>query len=281
MKIAIASASLPSLTPLQLVEHAARAGYGGIEWRVADTGQVSDARPWHFQTNNRCTVAPEPSAMREIRGACEDAGLAIVGLSPYVAVGDVEAGVRMIELAALAGTPRVRLWAPRSDAGRYGELFEQMRRFLDALVPIARTHGVQLALEQHQHTICPSVSLAMRLVADYDPQVVCVIYDMGNLAVEGYEAPEIALDLLDRHLAHVQVKNAALTPRGEAQGWSWAWCPMESGVLPLARMVGLLARRGFDDWLCVEDFSTERTDLQKLPHNLALVRRWLASPATP
>jgi len=185
----------------------------------------------------------------------------------------------MIDLAVHAGTRRVRLWAPRSDAGQYGVLFDQMRRFLDTLVPIARDQGIQLAVEQHQNTICPSVSLAMRLVDHYDPDTVCVIYDMGNLAVEGFEAPGIALDLLGPYLAHVQVKNAALSPRGEGLGWSWSWCPMERGVLPLAHMVDLLARRRFNDWLCIEDFSTELNDLQKLPHNLTLVQRWLSRTA--
>jgi len=54
---------------------------------------------------------------------------------------------------------------------------------------------------------------------------------------------------------------------------------MERGVLPLAHMVDLLARRRFNDWLCIEDFSTELNDLQKLPHNLTLVQRWLSRTA--
>ena len=280
MKIALSSASQPSLSPAELVAHAVAAGYGGIEWRVADTGQADGARGWHYQTNNRCTIAPTAAAMREARRLCEAAGLSIVGLSPYVTVGDLDYGQRMIGLAVEAGTDRVRLWAPRSDEGRYAELFERMRCFLDALLPTARSHGVQLAVEQHQHTICPSISLAMRLAEHYDPAQVRVIYDIGNLAVEGFEAPQISLDLLGRHLAHVQLKNAAMAPRGQGQGWSWAWCPLESGVLPLARIVGLLARRGFDDWLSVEDFSTQRGDAQKLSHNRALVERWFSQACT-
>lgn len=274
MQVAVSSASFPTLSPAELVRHAAEAGYRGIEWRVADTSGLSDSRAWHFQNNNRCTIAPVPAAMTEARRLCADAGLAIVGLSPYVAVGDVAEGTRMIELASEAGSPRVRLWAPRSGEGSYTDAFDRMQRFLDALLPTAQRLGVQLAIEQHQNTICCSVSLAMRLAARYDPAVVRVIYDIGNLAVEGYEHPAIALDLLGPYLAHVQVKNAALTPREPGLGWAWHWCPMESGVLPLAPMLAMLAERGFSDWISVEDFSTERSDIDKLPHNRALVERW-------
>lgn len=281
MPIAVSSASLPSLSPFELIDLAAAAGYGGVEWRVASTDLIDARQPWHFQTNNRCTVAATRQAMADIRRACERAGLHIVGLSPYIAVGDVDGGARLIELAAEAGAQRVRLWAPRPGDAPYAESFDRMRRFVDALLPVAQRHQVELAVEQHQNTICSSASLAMRLACLYAPHELGVIYDIGNLAVEGYEHPAIALDLIGRHLRHVQVKNAALQPGGPGQGWQWRWCPMEDGVLALASILAVLGARGFSDWISVEDFSTEWPDPQKLSHNKALVERWFTTPITP
>jgi len=276
MKLAIYSASVPSLSPAELVQHAVEVGYRGVEWRVADISTLDPQREWHAKHNNRCTIAPSLPAMREIARLCETAGLHIVGLSPYIPVGDIAFARHCIALAAQAGGCRVRLWAPATGGASYAEAFKQMREFIDAIVPFARQQGVGLALEQHQNTICSSVSLAMRLAGHYAPEDLKVIYDIGNLGIEGYEDPRIALELLGQHLAHVQIKNVALTPRGKGQGWSWDWCPMDEGVLALPHFLHLLAARQFDDWLSVEDFSHHASDVDKLRQNHALVEQWRA-----
>jgi len=279
MKLAIYSASVPSFSPAELVRHALDAGYRGVEWRVADVSALDPQRGWHAKHNNRCTIAPSLQAVREIARLCERAGLHIVGLSPYIPVGDVAFARHCIALAAQAGGCRVRLWAPAPGVVSYAEAFKQMREFIDAIVPFARQQGVSLALEQHQNTICASVSLAMRLAEHYAPEDLRVIYDIGNLGIEGYEDPRIALDLMGQHLAHVQLKNVALTPRGKGLGWSWAWCPMDEGVMALPHFLHLLVARRFDDWLSVEDFSSQSSDVDKLRQNHALVEHWLAQPA--
>lgn len=280
MQIAVSSASLPSLCPFELIDLAAAAGYRGVEWRVASTDSLDASKGWHFQTNNRCTVAPTHPAMAGIRAACQRAGLDIVGLSPYIGVGDVDSGMHLIGLAAEAGAQRVRLWAPRPDEGPYAESFDRMRRFVDALLPAAQRHKVELAVEQHQNTICSSASLAMRLASLYAPQELGVIYDIGNLAVEGYEHPAIALDLIGKHLRHVQIKNASRHPDGPGRGWRWRWCPMEDGVLALESILAMLRERGFADWVSIEDFSTERPDREKLAHNKALAEHWFTHSTT-
>jgi len=280
MKLAVSSASMPSLTPTGLVAQLGGAGYSGVEWRMAAIDTLSAERPWEFRSNNRCTVAPTLAAVREIRAACADAGVTIVSLSPYLTVGDLDGGRRLLELAAEAGSHRLRLWAPRSDAGSYFTSCDRMVAFLEALVPHAAAHDVQLALEVHQDTICASASLAMRIAGRFDPRVVTLIYDIGNLAVEGYEFPAMALELMGPHLGHVQIKNAAPRPAAAGQGWTWDWCPMESGVLPLERIVRLLAASGFDDWISVEDFSTQHSDADKLVRNRAWLAAWLQTPGS-
>ncbi|WP_247791201.1 sugar phosphate isomerase/epimerase family protein [Acinetobacter baumannii] len=67
--------------------------------------------------------------------------------------------------------------------------------------------NVQLALEIHQRTICSSPSLAVRVAEHYPHNLLGVIYDMGNLAIEGREDVQLSLDLIGKHLTHVQIKN--------------------------------------------------------------------------
>lgn len=276
MKLGISSGSTPSLAPLQLLELMGQSGYSGVEWRVDDLSTVSEARPWHFRTNNRCTIEPSHAAMKQIRRECDRAGITIFALSPYVSVGDVSWGSSLIELAAEVGVPRLRLWA--SPAGKpYFEAFGETTGFIDALVPIARNHRVELAIEVHHGTICPSASMTMRVAERFDPEVVKVIYDIGNLAIEGLEDPDLALDLIGSHLAHVQIKNARYLPAADSQGWKWQWCPLEAGTLALPRFLSALQRHDFRDWLSIEDFCTDISDTTKLTHNHALINDYLNS----
>jgi len=257
------------------VEHLAREGYQGVEWRVASIDGLESRRPWDARSNNRCTVAPTPQAVDRIYRHCQSHGLEIFGLSPYLEVGDIENARLLIDLAARAGQARLRLWAPGYQHQRYAVGYSSMRRFLDDIAPLAEQSGIQLALEVHQRTICSSPSLAMRVAEHYPTQQLGIIYDLGNLAIEGREDVQLSLDLMGDHLAHVQVKNVAYVPQAPGEGWSWEWCPPDVGVLPLQSMLKTLQKNGFDDWISIEDFDSSHTDVTKLSRNRDLVRRYM------
>ena len=274
-RLGASSASLPSLSPEALADELARLGYQGVEWRVAETRELDPTHPWNARSNNRCTIAPTAAAITRIQQYCQSLGLEVFGLSPYLAVGDLEQTYRLIDLAALANKARLRLWAPSYEHERYPQAYARMRRFLDEAIPRAQAQGVQLALEVHQRTICSSPALAMRVAEHYPHEWLGIIYDMGNLAIEGREDVQLSLDLMGAHLAHVQVKNVAYSTLGPGQGWKWEWCPPDEGVLPLQSMLSTLRASGFTDWVSIEDFSSAYSDLQKLSRNRALVRRYM------
>lgn len=274
-RLGASSASLPSLSPEALADELARLGYQGVEWRVADTRPLDPSQPWNARSNNRCTIAPNAAAIEGIQRHCLALGLKVFGLSPYLTVGDLDQTLRMIDLAALADQARLRLWAPSYEGERYPEAYARMRRFLDQILPRAQAQGVRLVLEVHQRTICSSPSLAMRVAEHYPHQHLGIIYDIGNLAIEGREDVQLSLDLMGPHLAHVQIKNVAYRPLGPGQGWQWDWCPPDAGVLPLQAMLATLRASGFSDWVSIEDFSSTYSDLQKLSRNRALVRHYM------
>lgn len=278
-RLGVSSASLPSLSPEALADHLAQLGYQGVEWRVADTSQLDPGRPWNARDNNRCTLAPDENAIVRMAERCQALGLSIFGLSPYLPVGDIDQGRRLIELAALAGQACLRLWAPSYQKQRYPQAYASMRSFLDALLPHASRAGVRLGLEVHQRTICSSPALAMQVASHYPNEYLGVIYDLGNLAIEGREDVQLSLDLMGEHLAHIQVKNVAYTPRGDGQGWSWGWCPPDEGILPLRDMLATVQANNFGGWLSVEDFDSRHSDLHKLSRNRDLVLNYLGLEA--
>ncbi|WP_418320140.1 sugar phosphate isomerase/epimerase family protein [Piscinibacter sakaiensis] len=278
MQLAVSSASTPSLTPAELIAAAASSGYAGIEWRVSDdVDRLDEASGWNFRSNNRCTVAQNAGALQEIAARCADAGLSIVGLSPYLTVGDIAAAEDLIGIAADIGVSRIRVWAPSTrEPGPYRPAIERMRRWLSDLEPVLLRHRVRFALEVHQATVCPSAAMALRMLDGIDTAAVGVLYDIGNLAVEGFEHPPLALELIGDRLTHVQIKNAVWLSPGAGRPWQWHWCPMDEGQLDLPGIVAALVDAGFAGWISAEDFSTRQTDLDKLTRNHMLLQRWIS-----
>jgi sugar phosphate isomerase/epimerase len=133
-------------------------------------------------------------------------------------------------------------------------------------------------IEIHHETICPSASLAHRLISNFDPQAIGAIYDPGNMVYEGFENYRMGLELLGPYLAHVHIKNAAFARPAGGGVWTATWAPLEDGVVNYPQLFAALRAVGYDGWLSMEDFSAARPSREALRHNLAFVRDVIANP---
>jgi sugar phosphate isomerase/epimerase len=167
MKVGVFTVGLPDLTPEEAVRELKEADYDGVEWRVTRVPEESRSEEPSFWGNNLCTLAPTE----------EEAGLEVAGLGTYVAVGDLEATDEAMRFAVTAGAPQVRVGAGVPDGRSYQELFAAAREFLEGVEDLAGSNGVKALIEIHHRTICPSASLAHRLVSAFDPELVGVILD--------------------------------------------------------------------------------------------------------
>ena len=196
MKVGVFTVGLPDLTPEEAVREIKDAGYDGVEWRITRVPEEARSEEPSFWGNNLCTLAPTKEEARRARRISEEAGLEIPGLGTYVAVGDLEAANEAMRFAVTAGAPQVRVGAGAPDGRPYEELFSAAREFLAGVEDLARSNGVKALIEIHHGTICPSASLAHRLVSTFDPDLVGVILDPGNMAQEGFEDYRIGAELL-------------------------------------------------------------------------------------
>jgi len=160
---------------------------------------------------------------------------------------------------------------PRYDGGRrYNELFrETVERFADA-EDLAGKYEVKANVEIHFGTICPSASSAYRLVSNFDPRYVGVIYDPGNMIYEGYENWRLGIELLWSYLAHVHIKNARWelsSGAGKVKRWRPVMCSLSEGFLDWREVILALEKVGYEGWLSFEDFSKGDT-ITKLMQNL-------------
>ena len=275
MKVGVFTVGLPDLTPEEAVRELKDAGYDGVEWRVARVPEDLRGEEPSFWGNNLCTLAPTEEDARRARRLSEEAGLQIPGLGTYVGVGDLEAAEEAMRFAVTAGASQVRVGAGAPDGRSYEALFAAAREFLAGVEVLARTHEVKALVEIHHRTICPSASLAHRLVSAFDPDLVGVILDPGNMAQEGFEDYRIGAELLGPYLAHVHIKNSAFERPAGGGVWEPRWAPLEDGVVDFGLVFEALDHVGYSDWLVMEDFSGVRPSREALRHNLEFVRSYV------
>jgi sugar phosphate isomerase/epimerase len=276
VNLAVFSVSLPEWTPEEAVRNLAEVGYDGVEWRIAD--DAPRATPGFWQ-GNRCTF-PLSSFVEDaprIRALTEDAGLAIPAVASYVKAGDRDHVERVLRGTAALGAPMVRIQVPHYDGeAAFAPLWDRTRRDYQEVARLARTHSVKALVEIHHETIVPSASAARRFLDGFDPDAVGVIYDPGNMVWEGHEQYRLGLETLGPYLAHVHAKNSAWRQSGRrADGslaWQATWAPLDAGIVDLPQLVATLREVGYDGWISVEDFTTERPLMERVGENLRYLR---------
>ncbi len=273
MKVGVFTVMLPDLSPEEAAHELAVAGYDGVEWRVTSIPAEKRREPTSFWGNNLCTLPPTQAGAERARALAEAAGLVIPGLGTYIDVDDLGATENAMRFAQTAGAPQIRVGVGKFQEGSaYHDLFADAKAFLAEVEPLARRYGVKALVEIHHGTICPSAALAHRLVSHFDPEVVGVVHDAGNMVYEGFEDYRLGVELLGSYLAHVHLKNAAYAQPAGGGVWTPRWAPLEDGVVDFPRLLEALRSVGYDGWLVVEDFSASRPSRAALQHNLAFVR---------
>lgn len=275
MKIGVFTVMLPDLTPEYAARELKAAGYDGVEWRVTHVSKERQDPP-SFWGNNLCTLEPSQEEAVRARALAEQAGLAIPNLGTYIGVGDLAATEQAMRFAKTAGAPQLRVGVGQLKAdASYHDLFTEAKAFLNEVEVLARHYGVKALVEIHHGTICPSASLAHRLVSHFGPEAIGVIFDPGNMVHEGFENYRLGLELLGPYLAHIHLKNSAYERPERGGVWQARWAPLEDGVVNFSKLLDAAKAVGYDSWLVIEDFSSARGSKEALRHNLAFVQRLL------
>jgi len=144
---------------------------------------------------------------------------------------------------------------------------------------IAKALGVSIAVETHMGNITPSAGLMHRIVSNFDPKDIGVIYDPGNMVTEGYESYQMGLELLKPYLRHVHVKNQrpklAETLSDGTERWSAENSELAKGAADWRKVLKALKSIGFDGYMSVEDFS-DTPWKQKLERNIKYMKAVVA-----
>ncbi len=227
MELCLFSSALPGWDAARVARAALDAGLTAVEWGVGPGQAVESPRRAATALKSLGVVAA---------GVCVQDGAASLTaparLRPYAA------------LAAELGAPHVRVFAPAlGDHGRG-------RDGLAAAAEIAQEHGVAVLVETAPGTIAPSTSHARALVDGFPPERVGVLYDPGNMVIEGHVDPRLAVAELGPYLRHVHVKNVAW--RREEGAWRWRHAPLDAGLLDWKAILAALRHAGYTGRLSLD-----------------------------
>lgn len=277
MRLSVFTACTPWLPLPELIPAVAAAGYQGLEVGLRE--RVWDpAQPPQFWNNNPAIIdyatALEESAIA--RAALDQAGLACVGVGSYAAITDTERHALCLDVAASLGAPIVRIGPGRWQAGRSGaEQLADLRARYHDLGQHAQARGVRVVIEVHNHSFCPSPSATLRVLDGCDPRGVGVILDPANMMHEGWEAMPQAIGSLGPYLAHVHVKDTAVTSRPQAhehRRLNFPFAALGEGVLDWAAIIAELRAADYIGWLSIENFTGSERGVERL----AADRLWLS-----
>lgn len=275
MKFSVFTASTPEWTPDEALEHLAEQGWDGVEWRVKDQDAAEVPGFW---AGNRATwpLSSLRSDVARIAEATRAAGLEMSGIGGYALCSEHNDVETLLAATAALGARQVRVCTPRLGGAPYPELFAAARRDFAHVAQRAAHHGVKALVELHHETIVSSASAALRLLDGLDPAAVGVIHDLGNLVIEGGEDPRAGLEMLGEYRAHIHIKNCSWRPGATAADgtvtWSHQWDELPAGQADVHGYLRVLREIGYEGWVTVEDFSTDRPLAERTAANLAYLK---------
>jgi len=214
-RIGLFSACLPGWDSRRVIDVAGSVGFSSIEW---------GAGPGH--------AIERPQRGSELRDHCDRAGLLTGGVlvqDPDVSFATPRRAARHVALAVSLGARYLRLFAPRYRGGSLEREQRRAREGVDFIVELAAPHGLVVLVETSPATLAPAPDLAAALVEHHPPERAGVLYDPGNMVIEGHLAPRLAIASLGSRLRHVHVKNVAWSRR--AAVWRWRHAGLAQGML--------------------------------------------------
>jgi sugar phosphate isomerase/epimerase len=275
MKYSFFSLSLPECTPAEAAKLIKEAGYDGVEWRCAPQPDVLPVvpNPW---SSNRATIDTKKwkEVISEFRKVTDDHGLEISNLGTSCRVADMDHVKTVIEIAKAIKCPRFRVNASLYDGKRHhSELFKEAKDGYAKVAELAKAAGVQAMIELHMDCIAPSASMALRLIEGLDPKYIGIIYDPGNMVIEGFERWKMSCEMIGAYLVFCHAKNTQFRPTGTSKSgavkWGWEPCEMNTGLVDWTEVFQALKAVGYNGWVSNEDFYFKQgTSLERIRFGL-------------
>jgi 3-dehydroshikimate dehydratase len=265
MKLSFSTLPCEGWSVEQLIDRCKRYGYSGVELKI-DYGYA---------------ITPE-SSVEEVKAAAEkfrEAGIAVTNIGSSVllnGLGEEETArlalSRHIRIAELLGAGGIRIFtgsffkkiSERNQPHHFERLVTHIQDACDEA--LAGGSDVGIWIETHNEFSTGAV-LKQMLEAINRPNCQ-IIYDIIH-PYEFGETPDESIRLLGSSIAHVHMKDGV--PFEDEDMHEWKYTLTGAGQLPLASIVSLLQKSGYDGYYSLEWETKWRPELKELHLDLDAV----------
>ncbi|HOZ50172.1 MAG TPA: TIM barrel protein, partial [Candidatus Hydrogenedentes bacterium] len=227
MKYSVTSVILPELDVAETCVLLADLGYAGVEWRVRHTPTDAIGKGYSFWGEHKTDLSPANLVEKadEVARITADHGLAIAGIAANLRADELDDIKKLADGVAIMGSIPIRIGAPwRYDRTvNYNELYEGTVAAYAKVIELLKPYGLKTIIEIHGGTIMVSASLAHRIASNFSPDEMGVIYDVNNMAMDGFETFRIGLELLGDYLAHVHAGGWRPVEKGRRDDGTLDW----------------------------------------------------------
>ena len=209
----------------------------------------------------RCAVPLDmtDAEVRRLRDLLARAGLELANLTPYAKrlnaadpterANNVDIMSKAIRLAARLGCPSLRLWSGDIVPGEdVRASFEFAVTSIVQVAKLAGDYGITLNLENHVHTLTPTIRDVLAMLEAVNSTAVRALLDPACLVMHpGAETGTQAIGMLGPRLALVHVKDVKIQVTGRV-----IHVPVGQGDTGWARLLKALREAGYTGYLSLE-----------------------------
>lgn len=147
--------------------------------------------------------------------------------------------------------------------------YEEQRKYFREQVliisQIAKKFKIVVTVEQHCGLLTSSAGQILDLMRDLNIENVGIVYDPGNTLIEGYERPDVQIEMLKNLIKNVHVKNGEIAQSlSHGEYFPIKWVKLDKGFLNWEKIIRKLKSIGYDGYLTLEDFSEFNSFEEKL-----------------
>jgi sugar phosphate isomerase/epimerase len=279
MKYSVTSVILPDLDLAETCQLLRKLGYDGLELRVRYTRPDAVGKGYSYWGAHKTDLSPANLAQRagEVARIAADHGIEIAAIASNLRANEYDEIARLADGVARLGTIPLRLGAPRGydRTVPYRTLYEEAVEAYGKALDVLRPYGLKTLIEIHGGTIMVSASLAHRIAANFGPDEMGVIYDMNNMAKDGYETSRIGMELLGPYLAHCHAGGWRPVAKGRSEDgtlqWDYEGCDLSDSILDIPQFIADLQAVDYRGFISIEDFRSISHE-EKLGRQIAYLR---------
>ena len=285
MKFSVFTVMMPEYNCEEVVRTLKQFGYDGVEWRIGysqsrpNQGMRGDYSYWWKVKEN---IPPEEinEYMPRLKELTDKYDLEIPCIGTYLKPSQIDIIKKVFEGAKSMNCSQVRIPSVPYDRknDNYEQVYKRAIRDYTEVVEMATDYEIKVLIEIDQSfiSITAGPATVLRIVEKFDPKYFGVIFDPGNMKVEGMTDWKISVEMLGPYLAHVHAKNCEWIAPGKYREdgstiWELAWVPIKRGMVEWEDVIQCLQSVGYDKWISFEDFSEIPTEM-KLKDNIKYIK---------